>query len=70
MVQYKDFLYFMGSTMAGKMDDLTSGSGQVAQGASDLATGAGTLKKGASDLATGATKLRRVPETLQQEQEP
>ena len=47
------------STMAGKMDDLTSGSGQVAQGASDLATGAGTLKKGASDLATGATKLKK-----------
>ena len=45
------------STMAGKMDDLTSGSGQVAQGASDLATGAGTLKKGASDLATGAGQV-------------
>lgn len=52
------------STMAGKMDDLTSGSGQVAQGASDLATGAGqvadgatTLHKGASDLSDGLNTL-------------
>lgn len=52
------------STMAGKMDDLTSGSGQVAQGASDLATGAGTLKKGASDLATGAGQVADGATTL------
>ena len=52
------------STMAGKMDDLTSGSGQVAQGASDLATGAGTLKKGAGDLATGAGQVADGATTL------
>lgn len=52
------------STMAGKMDDLTSGSGQVAQGASDLATGAGTLKKGAGDLATGAGQVADGASTL------
>ena len=52
------------STMAGKMDDLTSGSGQVAQGASDLATGAGTLTKGARDLATGAGQVADGATTL------
>ena len=46
------------------MDDLTSGSGQVAQGASDLATGAGTLKKGAGDLATGAGQVADGATTL------
>ena len=52
------------STMAGKMDDLTSGSGQVAQGASDLATGAGQVADGASTLHKGASDLSDGLNTL------